>query len=55
MADSPSHPGTTGEGPGREAPPSAPRWAKVFGIVALAALVVAFVLMHTLGGGMSSH
>jgi len=28
---------------------------KVFGIVAIAALVLAFVVMHTLGGGTGGH
>ena len=32
-----------------------PRWAKVFAIVGAAAFIVAFVLMHLLGGGMGGH
>jgi hypothetical protein len=55
MADSPTRPGPTGDRNDREASPGAPRWAKIFGIAAIAALIIAFVLMHTLGGGMSGH
>jgi hypothetical protein len=31
------------------------RWVKVSGLVAGSALPVAFVLMHTIGGGMGGH
>lgn len=30
-------------------------WAKTLGIAAVVALLVAFVLMHAIDGGMSSH
>ncbi len=55
MADSPSSPDTAGYGPGPTAHPGMPRWVKVFGIVAGSALLVAFVLMHAMGGGMGGH
>ncbi|GAA0642044.1 hypothetical protein Stsp02_20390 [Streptomyces sp. NBRC 14336] len=55
MADSRPSEGSMGGRADREAPPGAPRWAKVFGIVAVAALVLAFVLMHAVGGGMRGH
>ena len=37
-----------------ESPPGAPRWVKVFGIVALA-LVVLFLARHLTGGGFRGH
>lgn len=43
--------------PGRSSrggPPSTPGWVKVFGLVALA-LVVLFVLVHLAGGGFRGH
>jgi uncharacterized cupredoxin-like copper-binding protein len=49
MADPPLDPDTgdeTGEGPGREPTAGAPRWVKVFGIVALVPVVLV-VLMFT--------
>ncbi|WP_198668435.1 hypothetical protein [Streptomyces triticisoli] len=55
MADSPSRFDATDLGPGPVAHPGMPRWVKVFGIVAGSALLVAFVLMHTIGGGMGGH
>ncbi|MER5213879.1 hypothetical protein ABT063_25730 [Streptomyces sp. NPDC002838] len=55
MADSPSHPTPSGGEPDALAHPGAPRWAKTLGIAAGAALLVALVLMHTLGGGMGGH
>lgn len=55
MADSPSRPDAAGHGPGPAAHPGMPRWAKMLAIVVGAALIVAFVLMHTLGGNMGNH
>ena len=55
MADSPSRPDAASHGPGPAAHPGMPRWAKTLAIAAGAALLVAFVLMHTLGGSMGSH
>ena len=46
--------GDTGAGPDRESPPGAPRWVKVFGIIALV-LVLLFVVTHLAGGGLGSH
>ena len=37
-----------------ESPPGAPRWVKVFGIIALV-LVVLFVARHLTGGGFRGH
>jgi len=34
--------------------PATPRWVKVFGIIALA-LVLLFVVMHIMGGGLGGH
>ncbi|MGP3924905.1 hypothetical protein [Streptomyces sp. 8N616] len=45
----------TGVGPDRGSTTGAPRWVKVFGVAFIAALIVAFVLMHTIGGGMGGH
>lgn len=39
----------------QETPPGAPRWAKVLGIVGILALVVAFIVQHTVFEGMSGH
>lgn len=36
--------------PDHESPPSAPRWVKLFGIVALV-LVLLFVILHLTGNG----
>jgi hypothetical protein len=36
------------------APPRTPRWLKVFGIIALA-LVLLFVLLHLTGRGLGGH
>ncbi|MFI7413588.1 hypothetical protein ACIBU0_33495 [Streptomyces sp. NPDC049627] len=55
MADAQSSSETTRSETDREAPPGMPRWGKVFGIVAAAALILAFVLMHIIGGGMGHH
>ncbi|MDQ1044953.1 hypothetical protein [Streptomyces sp. V4I2] len=55
MADSPTRPDDTGHGPAPAAHPGMPRWARTLAIAAGAALLVALVLMHTLGGGMSGH
>ncbi|MEU0042902.1 hypothetical protein [Streptomyces werraensis] len=55
MADSPSRPNAADYGPGPAAHPGMPRWAKVLAIAAGSALLVAFVLMHTIGGGMGGH
>lgn len=52
MADSPS---AAGHRPDPTAHPGMPRWAKALAIAAGAALLVALVLMHTLGGGMGNH
>lgn len=38
----------------REKPPATPRWVLVIGIVA-AVLVLLFILMHVMGGGMRGH
>ena len=35
-------------------PPSTPRWVLVFGAIA-AALVVAFIVLHLMGGGFRGH
>ncbi|MFE9437955.1 hypothetical protein ACFYO2_02865 [Streptomyces sp. NPDC006602] len=55
MADSPTRPDDAGHGPASAAHPGMPRWAKTLAITAVAALLVALVLMHTLGGGMAGH
>jgi hypothetical protein len=55
MADSPSRPDTVGQEAGPAAHPGMPRWAKSLAIAAGAALLVAFVLMHAIGGGMGGH
>ncbi|MFF5757455.1 hypothetical protein [Streptomyces longwoodensis] len=55
MTDSPPRPETADCGPGPAAHPGMPRWAKMLAIAAGSALLVAFVLMHTLGGGMGGH
>jgi hypothetical protein len=39
---------------GRESPPAAPRWVKVFGIIALVLLVL-FVARHLTSGGFRGH
>ena len=56
MADPPRYPDTDGDsgddadsGPGGDAPPGTPRWVKVLGIVALAALLLV-VLLLLVGG-----
>lgn len=54
MADSPSRPDAVGQEPGPAAHPGMPRWAKSLAIAG-AALLVAFVLMHAIGGGMGGH
>ncbi|MDQ2882319.1 MAG: DUF998 domain-containing protein [Actinomycetota bacterium] len=48
--DSPRLPDPTGGRPDRDGFPGAPRWAKVLGIVGVAALVVAGILQNTLAG-----
>ncbi len=57
MADSPPHSATyrdtgddTGAGPGRGATTGAPRWVKVFGIIALVSIVLVGILLLTGGG-----
>lgn len=55
MTDSSPSPDAAGHGPGATAHPGMPRWAKVSVITAGAALLVAFVLMHLLSGGMGGH
>lgn len=46
--------GRTGAAQGRGSAPSAPRWVKVFGIVALV-LVLLFVIVHLTGHGLGNH
>lgn len=41
-------------GSDRGSPPSAPRWVKVSGIIAII-LVLLFVILHLTGGGLGSH
>lgn len=55
MVDSPSRPDAASQGTGPAAHPGMPRWAKTLVIAAGAALLVAFVLMHTLDGSMGDH
>lgn len=55
MGEQLSHSDSTADRADPDVPPKAPRWAKVLAIVAVGALVVAFVLMHTTGGGMGGH
>ncbi|WP_157852810.1 hypothetical protein RFN58_35075 [Streptomyces iakyrus] len=55
MADSPSRTEAADHTQGPTAHPGMPRWVKVFGIAAGSALLVAFVLMHAVGGGMGGH
>ncbi|GAA3824537.1 hypothetical protein ACFS5L_06820 [Streptomyces phyllanthi] len=55
MADSPSRTEAADSAPRSAVYPGMPRWVKVFGIVAGSALLVALVLMHTIGGGMGGH
>ncbi|QDG87101.1 hypothetical protein [Pseudarthrobacter sp. NIBRBAC000502770] len=43
-----------GAGVGRGPVTGPPRWVKVFGIIAIA-LVLLFVIIHLAGGGMGSH
>jgi hypothetical protein len=38
----------------RDTPPGLPRWVKVLGIIVLA-LVLAFVILHLLGGSFFGH
>ncbi|WP_321548563.1 hypothetical protein [Hyalangium rubrum] len=57
MANLPPNPdsnGDTGVGPGRESPPSTPRWVYVFGTIFIV-LVLLFVILHLAGGGFRSH
>ena len=44
----------TGSAGDRDAPPPTPRWVKVFGLFALA-LVLLFVIKHLAGGGFRGH
>lgn len=55
MAEPASRPDAADHGPDPSAHPGMPRWAKVFVVAAGAALLVSFVLMHALGGGMGNH
>ena len=50
------HPSSADGGPndGAADPEKAPRWVKVFGIVA-AVLVAAFLAVHIAGGGLGHH
>ena len=56
MADPPAYRRTDDVGvePDREAPPSAPRWVKVTGIVAIVLILLVGVLL-LLGGGAGGH
>ncbi|HEY9476354.1 MAG TPA: hypothetical protein VIS06_21200 [Mycobacteriales bacterium] len=53
MADPPTYSGT-GAGPDRGAPGGAPRWVKVFGIIAIT-LVVVTVVLHLTGNSPGGH
>ena len=44
----------TGSGGESDSPPPTPRWVKMFGLLALA-LVLLFVIEHLAGGGFRSH
>ncbi|MFI1721931.1 hypothetical protein [Streptomyces sp. NPDC020489] len=55
MADSSSAADAADHRPDPAAHPGMPRWAKTLVIGAGAALLVALVLMHALGGGMGNH
>lgn len=44
----------TGTGPGRGPATGAPRWVKIFGLIA-AALVVLFIVLHLTGNGFGGH
>lgn len=46
--------GDTGVKPDGESGAGAPRWVKVFGIIALV-LVLLFVILHLIGGGLGGH
>lgn len=50
MADPPPYP-DTGVGPDRRSTTSTPRWVKVFGIIALALVLLVGFIMLTGGGG----
>jgi hypothetical protein len=50
MAEAPSSADAAGHRPD----PATPRWAKTLTIAVGATLLVAFVLMHALGGGMGN-
>ena len=61
MTDLPPHRDSNGDAgddtvmsPDREATTGAPRWVKVFGIVALV-LVLLFVILHLTGRGLGGH
>jgi hypothetical protein len=61
MADSPPYPDSnsgTGEGaseePDRRSTTGAPRWVKVFGVIALV-LILLFVILHLTGRGLGGH
>jgi hypothetical protein len=54
MADPPSYPDTgedTGVGPDRGSTTGTPRWVKVFGVIALAVILLFVVLMLSGRGG----
>ena len=55
MADQ-QHPsaGSSGDTGGDDSPPPAPRWVKVFGLIAFV-LVLLFVIRHLAGGGFRGH
>jgi len=58
MADPPPYPDTgddTGSGPDRGSTSSTPRWVKVFGVIALALVLLFVVLMLSGGHGPGRH
>ena len=54
MSDPMPPTGHTGSGGEAGSPPPTPRWVKVFGLLALA-LVLLFVVKHLAGGGFRGH
>jgi hypothetical protein len=55
VAEAPSSADAAGHRPDPTAHPATPHWAKTLTIAAGATLLVEFVLMHALGGGMGNH
>ena len=47
-------PGSSSDTDGEGSPPPAPRWVKVFGLIAVV-LVLLFVIRHLAGGGFRGH